>query len=251
MVRQAVQRCRPVGGGAARRHGSPSTCPPGCFHASSSPAGQPPWLPRRGCTPVQMATATDTARPCAEPGTLPAVQHCRALRSGGLFTAASSNLAVPRSLPQWFWCTSGAAANAGLLPSDRSAQAMQQASPAHQQGCQRVLPYRCAVPRWGHLACSSKAKEVDLHHGLTVQPPDDRNLERNAHETNVGTTDRLIRIAVGAALIGASLLGLIGVWGWIGLVPIATVLFSFCPAYLPFGWSTCATPPVTSLSGCS
>ena len=57
---------------------------------------------------------------------------------------------------------------------------------------------------------------------------------------NIGTTDRMIRIVAGLALIGASLLGYIGAWGWIGLVPIATAVFRFCPAYLPFGLSTCS-----------
>ena len=56
---------------------------------------------------------------------------------------------------------------------------------------------------------------------------------------NVGTTDRAIRIVVGLALIAATLMGSIGVWGWIGLVPLATGVFRFCPAYLPFGLSTC------------
>ena len=55
---------------------------------------------------------------------------------------------------------------------------------------------------------------------------------------NVGTIDRSLRIALGLALIGASLLGYIGVWGWIGLVPLATGVFRFCPAYWPFGLST-------------
>jgi hypothetical protein len=58
---------------------------------------------------------------------------------------------------------------------------------------------------------------------------------------NVGTVDRVIRIVAGLALIAASLLGYIGMWGWIGVVPLATGLFRFCPAYLPFGMSTCAT----------
>ena len=57
---------------------------------------------------------------------------------------------------------------------------------------------------------------------------------------NVGTVDRVIRILAGLALIGASLLGYIGLWGWIGVVPLATGVFRFCPAYLPFGTSTCA-----------
>ena len=58
---------------------------------------------------------------------------------------------------------------------------------------------------------------------------------------NVGSVDRVIRIVAGAALIGASALGYIGAWGWIGIVPLATGLFRICPAYLPFGLSTCST----------
>ena len=57
---------------------------------------------------------------------------------------------------------------------------------------------------------------------------------------NIGSTDRLLRIAAGAALIAATLAGLIGPWGWIGLVLLATGLLRICPAYLPFGLSTCA-----------
>jgi Protein of unknown function (DUF2892) len=56
---------------------------------------------------------------------------------------------------------------------------------------------------------------------------------------NVGTVDRVLRILAGAALIVASLLGYIGTWGWVGIIPLATGLFRFCPAYLPFGLSTC------------
>lgn len=58
---------------------------------------------------------------------------------------------------------------------------------------------------------------------------------------NVGTVDRVIRIFAGVALIAASLLGYIGAWGWLGLIPLATGLFRFCPVYLPFGLSTCPT----------
>lgn len=60
---------------------------------------------------------------------------------------------------------------------------------------------------------------------------------------NVGTIDRIARIALGLALIAATLGGFIGVWGWLGLVPLATGVFRFCPAYLPFGLSTCAARP--------
>jgi hypothetical protein len=57
---------------------------------------------------------------------------------------------------------------------------------------------------------------------------------------NVGTVDRVIRIVAGASLIAASLLGYVGVWGWVGIVPLATGLFRVCPAYLPFGLNTCS-----------
>jgi hypothetical protein len=48
---------------------------------------------------------------------------------------------------------------------------------------------------------------------------------------------------IGLGLIAATLLGSIGAWGWIGLVPLATALFRFCPAYLPFGFSSCRAKP--------
>jgi hypothetical protein len=56
---------------------------------------------------------------------------------------------------------------------------------------------------------------------------------------NVGTIDRVLRIVAGLALIGLTLGGIIGVWGWIGVVPLATGVFKFCPAYAIFGISTC------------
>lgn len=59
---------------------------------------------------------------------------------------------------------------------------------------------------------------------------------------NVGSVDRIVRIAVGVALITATVLGAIGPWGWIGLVPLLTGLVRVCPAYLPFGLSTCRAP---------
>jgi len=58
---------------------------------------------------------------------------------------------------------------------------------------------------------------------------------------NVGGVDRVLRVLVGLALIAASLLGYIGAWGWVGVVPLATGLFRICPAYLPFGLNTCST----------
>ena len=60
-------------------------------------------------------------------------------------------------------------------------------------------------------------------------------------QANVGTLDRAMRVIAGIVLIIATLLGYIGAWGWIGVVFIATGLLRFCPAYLPFGLSTCKT----------
>lgn len=62
---------------------------------------------------------------------------------------------------------------------------------------------------------------------------------------NVGSTDKIARIVVGALLILLALTGTIGWWGWIGVVPIATALMGWCPAYTLLGIKTCPTnnPP--------
>ena len=57
--------------------------------------------------------------------------------------------------------------------------------------------------------------------------------------TNVGSLDRIIRINLGVVLIGFTLLGAIGAWGWIGVVPLVTAFLKFCPAYAIFGLRTC------------
>lgn len=56
---------------------------------------------------------------------------------------------------------------------------------------------------------------------------------------NLGTIDRAARILIGLALIALALSGVIGLWGWIGLLPLATGVFRFCPAYSLFGINTC------------
>lgn len=54
---------------------------------------------------------------------------------------------------------------------------------------------------------------------------------------NVGSVDRLLRIIAGL------IIAIVGVifdswWGLIGIVPLATGLFKFCPLYLPLKIST-------------
>lgn len=55
---------------------------------------------------------------------------------------------------------------------------------------------------------------------------------------NVGGIDRIMRIVLGAGLVAATALGLLPVWGWIGIVPLATGLVGFCPLYPLLGFST-------------
>lgn len=57
--------------------------------------------------------------------------------------------------------------------------------------------------------------------------------------TNVGGLDRALRVVVGLALILATLAGFVGVWGWIGVVPLVTGLLRSCPIYSLIGWNTC------------
>jgi hypothetical protein len=55
---------------------------------------------------------------------------------------------------------------------------------------------------------------------------------------NVGNIDRIIRLSVGLALVVWGLLS--QNWlGAIGLIPIATAVIRWCPAYMPFGMNTC------------
>ena len=62
---------------------------------------------------------------------------------------------------------------------------------------------------------------------------------------NVGSADKIARIVVGALLIVFALMGMIGWWGWIGVIPIVTALIGWCPAYMLLGIKTCPTsnPP--------
>lgn len=59
-------------------------------------------------------------------------------------------------------------------------------------------------------------------------------------EPNVGSIDRTVRIVAGLVLIGLTLTGQIGVWGWIGVLPLLTGIFRFCPAYKLLRMDTCS-----------
>ena len=55
---------------------------------------------------------------------------------------------------------------------------------------------------------------------------------------NVGGIDRVLRILVGLGLLSLVFVGPQTPWGWIGAIVLLTGLIGWCPAYLPFGWST-------------
>ena len=58
-------------------------------------------------------------------------------------------------------------------------------------------------------------------------------------KTNEGTIDRALRVLAGLVLIALAATGTVGMWGWIGVVPLATGLIGWCPAYTLLGINTC------------
>lgn len=56
---------------------------------------------------------------------------------------------------------------------------------------------------------------------------------------NMGTLDRGLRVAAGLALVALAATGTVGVWGWIGVVPLVTAAIGWCPAYTLLGIRTC------------
>ena len=58
-------------------------------------------------------------------------------------------------------------------------------------------------------------------------------------KANVGGFDRALRIMVGLVLVILTIGDAIGPWGYLGLIVLATGLFSFCGAYTILGINTC------------
>ena len=58
---------------------------------------------------------------------------------------------------------------------------------------------------------------------------------------NVGSIDRALRAIVGLVLIALVFVGPQTVWGWIGVIPLATAIIGWCPPYAMLGISTCKT----------
>lgn len=57
-------------------------------------------------------------------------------------------------------------------------------------------------------------------------------------QKNVGGIDKIARVLIGLVLIIWALAGG-SVWAWIGVMPLATGLLGWCPAYTLFGFKTC------------
>lgn len=58
-------------------------------------------------------------------------------------------------------------------------------------------------------------------------------------KVNVGGIDRTLRIVAGLVLIGLAIADIGAPWTWIGVVPLATGLFKFCPFYPLLGVNSC------------
>jgi hypothetical protein len=74
---------------------------------------------------------------------------------------------------------------------------------------------------------------------LTYSARSPNHSKEHIMKTNEGTIDRALRVIAGLALIGLTVSGTIGVWGYIGVVPLLTGIIGICPAYSILGLNTC------------
>jgi hypothetical protein len=66
---------------------------------------------------------------------------------------------------------------------------------------------------------------------------------RRTMSTNEGSTDRIIRVVLGVAMLALGWLGVVDGWlgttlQWLGFVPLITGLVGWCPLYSIFGMRT-------------
>ena len=59
---------------------------------------------------------------------------------------------------------------------------------------------------------------------------------------NEGVIDRSLRVIVGLVLIGLAATGTIGMWGYIGIIPLVTGAVGMCPIYSLLGINSCPAP---------
>ena len=58
-------------------------------------------------------------------------------------------------------------------------------------------------------------------------------------KVNEGKVDRAVRVIAGLALIGMALGGVVGNWGYLGIVPLLSGAVGLCPLYSVLGINTC------------
>jgi len=56
---------------------------------------------------------------------------------------------------------------------------------------------------------------------------------------NIASWDRIARLVLGALLVLLAATGTIGIWGYLGVIFLATAFVNFCPIYRILGLSTC------------
>ena len=56
---------------------------------------------------------------------------------------------------------------------------------------------------------------------------------------NEGALDRILRVLVGAGVLSLAFIGPQTPWAYLGIIPLATGLIGFCPAYALLGINTC------------
>lgn len=58
-------------------------------------------------------------------------------------------------------------------------------------------------------------------------------------KANVGKADRILRVVAGLAILSLAFVGPKTPLGYLGLIPLATAIFSFCPLYSVLKINTC------------
>ncbi len=57
-------------------------------------------------------------------------------------------------------------------------------------------------------------------------------------QCNIGKTERILRVVVGAVITSLAFIGPATPWAFLGLVPLATGLIGWCPPYAILGINT-------------
>jgi len=56
---------------------------------------------------------------------------------------------------------------------------------------------------------------------------------------NICTVGRILRIIIGLTLISLTVIGTIGSWGWLGIVPLVAGIAGWCPINKLIGMKNC------------